>query len=102
METKYGTIPYSQLLQNSEDLINRIFSLLPKKEKGYPNLQYEITSLLFRINGMNKLLNQPPELFTVMCLLEAAKDEPDFHLYRKAILDSCSIIHNFVDRPGDA
>lgn len=101
MDTKYGYISNAQISENVDDLINRVFSLLPKKEKGYPNINHEIASLIFRIKGLNEIMKQPPELFTVICLLEAAKDESDFQLYRKAVLDSCSIIHTLMQKSGD-
>lgn len=92
MNSIYGDIPDSIVIKNETDLINQIYKLLPYKEKEMDNLDYHITTLLFRITGLCKLFPDFSELLTVISLLEAARTETDFHFYRKAILDSCNII----------
>lgn len=101
LNTKHGKFSLKQINQFSENLIGQVFSLLPKKESGYENLDHEIDSIILKIKGLNRMLNMPPELITVICLLEAARDESDFQMYRKAILDSCAIIRLLVSRLGD-
>lgn len=101
MKTIYGEIPTTIIVQNETDLINQIFKLLPYKENNMDNLDYHFTTLLFRITGLCKLFPQTPELLTVVSLLEAARTETDFQLYRKAILDSCSIIKRIQKQFGD-
>lgn len=97
MKYKYGILSDSQVHSNENDLINQIFSLLPAKEHNDENLNYMFDVILFRINGLNDLLCNPPELVTVMSNLQAARTETEFKLYRKAILDSCSTIHKLMD-----
>lgn len=92
MHTVYGDIPSDSFCENIDDLIGQIFKLLPYKESNDERLDYHFTTLLFRISGMTKILNNTPELLTIMSLLESARTESDFHLYRKAILDSCSMM----------
>lgn len=92
MNTIYGNIPDELLVSNLDDLIGQIFKLLPYKEKNSEDLNYLFTTLLFRISGLTNILEPIPELITVISILEAARTEKDFKLYRKAILDSCSIL----------
>lgn len=99
MKCKYGNIQQSSLSLNSNDIINQIFKLLPYKESQEKDLQSHFTTILFRINGMAQLFPSEPRWITVMALLESAKEENDFRLYRKAILDCCSIVRNIT---GDA
>lgn len=102
MESLYGEIPNNMIIKNEDDLINQIFKLLPYKENNIDNLDYHFNTLLFRITGLCKLFPGVPELLTVVSLLESAKSETDFQLYRKAILDSCSIIKRIQKRLGDS
>lgn len=99
MESKYGNIQQNTLSLNSNDLINQIFKLLPYKENQEKNLESHFTTILFRINGMAKLFPTEPRWITVMALLESAKSEKNFKIYRKAILDCCSIVKTIS---GDA
>ena len=49
--------------------------------------------LLYKLGGLNSVLYEPPELVTVISLLEAArieygKENFNFKIYRKLVLDS--------------
>jgi hypothetical protein len=101
MKSKYGDLSDSQVSSNEKDLIDQIFSLLPAKENDDSQLDYLFDIVLFRINGLNVLLSNPPELITVMSNLESARTETQFKLYRKAILDSCSTIHKLMNGGDD-
>lgn len=92
MKTIYGDIPKEVVASNIDDLIGQIFKLLPYKESNNENLNYHFSTLLFRLTGLTQVLNSSPELLTVISILEAARTETDFKLYRKAVLDSCSIL----------
>lgn len=98
METKYGDLPDELIISNVSDLINQIFKLLPYKEQNNVYLNYHFDTLLFRVSGMAKVLPQYPEWITVLSLLEAAKTESNMSLYRKAILDCCSIIKRIQEK----
>lgn len=101
MKIKYGTASNKQIKDNEVNLVDQIFKLLPYKENNYQDLDYYFSTLLFRITGLNKILGEPSELITVLSLLESARTETDFKLYRKAILDSCAIMTELVDKVGD-
>lgn len=96
---KYGEFADMQLTEVTEILRKRIFFLLLVAEdmetkERFPdvNLETANTTLLWRISGLNKLLGEPPELVTVLSLLEEAKSmiTHDFNYakYRKLILDA--------------
>lgn len=92
MNSVYGNISEKSLSSNLTDVIAQVFKLLPYKEDHSSLLDYHFSAVLFRIGGLSQLLPNIPELITVLSLLEAARYEADFILYRKAILDSCSIL----------
>lgn len=96
---KYGDFADMQVADIIQILRKRIFWLLLYAEdrdtgKNFPGVDLEKanTSLLWRIAGLNKLLGEPPELVTVLSLLEEALDniKTDFNFakYRKLILDA--------------
>ena len=96
---KYGEFADKQISEIKEILRKRIFFLLLVAEDletktKFPkvNLEQANTTLLWRISGLNDLLGEPPELVTVLSLLEEAKNSItenfDFAKYRKLILDA--------------
>lgn len=97
METKYGCFSKTQMNLHKKYLHSSIHWLLRYKEQNYPYLEEYFSSLLFKLNGMNSLLNYPPEFVSLLSLIEGARLEThksnfDFHAYRKAILDAHSLI----------
>lgn len=91
-KTIHGTVPMKALRSNFSDIINQIYKLLPLKEGNSQDIDYYFSTLLFRIRGMSILFPSEPRWITILALIEAARYEDDFKLYRKAVLDSCSII----------
>lgn len=91
-KTIYGTVPIKSLRNNYSDIINQIYKLLPLKENNNSDIDYYFSTLLFRIRGMSNLFPNEPRWITILALIEAARHENDFKLYRKAVLDSCSLI----------
>ena len=97
MDHLYGEFSKIQMQEQKKHLHNSIHWLLIYKEEDYPQLDYYFETLLWRISGLNDILFQPPELVTLISLLQAAKKEAlkdncDFKKYRKLILDSHSLI----------
>lgn len=92
-KTIYGSVPVKALRNNFSDIINQVYKLLPlKEESNNSELDFHFSTLLFRIRGMSTLFPNEPRWITVLALIESARHESDFRLYRKAVLDSCSII----------
>lgn len=98
MDTIYGEISDKSITENFNDLIGQTFKLLPYKESNNEDLDYYFHTLLFRLTGMAQVLYSCPELITVISILEAARTETDFKLYRKAVLDSCSILKRLQEK----
>lgn len=105
---KYGNFTKTQVCSEKEKLRKDIFFLLiiadPKTKKEYENydIKKSITSILYRLDGMNSLFEYPPELIEVSSLLERAlleinKNNFDFSIYRKLILDAGGKISHFKE-----
>lgn len=103
VKQKYGEFSENQIKESKELLRKRIFFLLLVAEDletrtKFPNvdLKKAHSGIMWRISGLNSLLNYPTELVTVLSLLEEAKNELetdfDFAKYRKLILDAGSEI----------
>ena len=99
MKHLYGEFSQNQIEQAKKSLRKSIFFLLVCVDKRTAPTDVEIdvnkcfNGLLLKIGGMNKLLMEPPELVTVMSLLQAAmieynSSEFDFKIYKKLILDA--------------
>lgn len=99
METKYGYFSKEQMNSQKQYLHSSIHWLLRYKEQDYPYLEEYFSSLLFKLSGLNSLLDYPPEFVSLLSLIEGARLEThkanfNFHDYRKAILDAHSLIDN--------
>lgn len=93
----YGHFTPTQMKEQKKSLHNSIHWLLIYKEENYEYLDAYFDSLLLRIGGLNDILFEPPELVTLISLLQAARkeacnDDFSFKRYRKLILDSHSLI----------
>lgn len=99
MEYKYGTFTTNQIAETKCKLRKQIFFLLlivdPETCGNYENIDVPsaFDNIMYMIGGLNKLLDYPQQLVTVMSLLQSALDEyldPDFdyEVYRKLVLDA--------------
>jgi hypothetical protein len=101
MDTKYGTISKEQFEEFKSQLHGMVHWLLLYKEKNFEKLDDYFSSVLFKINGLNSVMNYPSNIMMLITTLEAArlenqKDECDYNKYRKAILDA----HSIIDKIG--
>lgn len=103
MQYKYGHFKDTQFEGHKKSLKKAIFWLLlykdPKTKDDYPNLDFDkyFDGLMRRIDGLNHLLSYPTEIITLLSTLQAAKLEADkdnfnFKIYRKLILDAGSLV----------
>lgn len=103
VSSKYGSYSSTQISTVKKSLQKSIFYLLlyvdPQTRDQYPgiNVNEAFQSLQYRLNGLNSILLEPPELVETMSYLEAAQqvfgDEPfDFKVYRKLVLDAGATI----------
>lgn len=99
MRYKYGKFNKAQISEIKEALRKQIFFMIiyvdPKTNEDYKNVDVNeaFVHLLYKIGGLNSILCEPPELVTVISLLEAARIEYNsenfnFKIYRKLVLDS--------------
>lgn len=96
---KYGSYSPTQIHSTKHNLRKAIFFLLlyvdPKTKNEYKDIDVEeaFLGLQYKLNGLNSLLLEPPQLIETMSLLESALDVYksecfDWKLYRKLILDA--------------
>lgn len=106
--TKYGTYSFNQISFVKTFIRKSIFFLLlyvdPNTKDTYYDVDVEdaFLSLQLKLDGLNSILLEPPELVIVMALLESALNEYkspnfDFKIYRKLILDAGSEIMKVSD-----
>lgn len=103
MNTKYGSYSSTQINSTKQTIRKAIFFLLlyvdPQTCQEYPDINVvdAFRSLQYKLDGLNSILLEPPELVETMSLLESALEEYqsknfDFRKYRKLILDAGSEI----------
>lgn len=104
----YGEFTQPQIAKIKKSLQGSIFFLLlcvdPKTSNEYENVDVNkcFEGLLLKLGGMNDLLMNQPEIVTTMSLLQAAltefnKEDFDFHIYRKLILDAGAEIYKLKE-----
>lgn len=103
MITKYGRYSSNQIASVKSHIRKSIFFLLlyvdPQTKDEYPDIDVvnAFHNLQYKLNGLNSILLEPPELIETMSILETAlmeyqNDNFDFRKYRKLILDAGSEI----------
>lgn len=103
MNTKYGSYSFAQISSLKSSIRKSIFFLLlyvdPETSGSYPDIDVveAFHNLQYKLNGLNSILLNRPELVETMSLLESAlmeyqSEQFDFKKYRKLILDAGSEI----------
>lgn len=103
MITKYGDYSSTQIHSTKISIRKSIFFLLlyvdPHESDRYKDVDVvgAFNNIQHKLNGLNSILLEPPELVETMSLLESAlleyKSECfDWQLYRKLILDAGAMI----------
>lgn len=98
----YEEIPPSQIAAEKKYFLSAIFKLLPYKQDGYAFLDNYFESVLQRLIGFNKISGFQPEVVTIMSLLAYAREEDDYHKYRKAVLDACGLVERIKESGANA
>lgn len=75
-----------------------IFKLLPYFESEYECLDNYFESVLQKLNGINIVLKHPPEILSVIALVELARITEHKEKFRKLIFDACGILNNLKER----
>lgn len=103
METLYGSYSPAQIHSTKLIIRKAIFFLLlyvdPTTKDKYSNIDVAeaFRNLQYKLNGLNSILLEPPELVETMSLLESARLEYEsecfqWKKYRKLVLDAGSKI----------
>lgn len=82
------------VLSNLNRITNQIYKLLPSREEGI-DWEKPLQTLIIELTGMNNLLADQVNLFSLLCKLEALKTlnkEEDFFLYRKTIFECLGLL----------
>ena len=100
---KYDLEFYSnEIKQNVNKINNKIFKLLPNREEG-GDWKTPLQNLILEITGMKILWIDQPNLFSLLCRLEALQtltEEEDFLAFRKLIFEClgiCNAIKKCLD-----
>lgn len=95
MIIKYGAeIENRAIKENIRRLTNRIFKLLPYREEG-GDWQTPLENIIIEISGLNSLLLDQVDLFSLLCILEGLKGltkDEEFFLFRKNIFECLGIL----------
>jgi hypothetical protein len=97
MVIKYNArIDNEAIVTNIERLTNQIFKLLPNREEG-GDWKTPLQNLIIEIAGMDKLLLDHVNLFSLLCKLEALLDldqEDEFFQFRKIIFECLGLMNS--------
>lgn len=95
MVIKYNSeINNEAIRKNLDRLTNQIFKLLPNREEG-GDWKTPLENIIIEIAGMNKLLIDHINLFSLLCKLEALlslEADKDFLLFRKTIFECLGLM----------
>lgn len=95
-------ITHEQLVEEITYVQSSIFKLLPYFEQKYEYLDNYFESVLQMLSGINILLKHPPEIVSVIALVELARTTECQIKFRKLILDSCGILNNLKESDPNA
>lgn len=105
METVYGALSDEQMKEQKKQMHKKVHFLLQKMdakvEDKFPEVDYDqyYKNLMYKFVGMNKLLGEPKVMIDLLSILESSyievkKEDFDFKVFRKLILDA----HSLIDR----
>ena len=95
IEKKYGGYTDQSFLNYKSSLINRVWRLIPLREEKCETLVSHIERLNRELNGMLEVSDCDHKyIIAVIHLLENAKSEDDFSLYRADIFRCCDLLQH--------
>jgi hypothetical protein len=111
MEYLYGEFSDKQIELNAIAMHNAVHKLLLYKDVNVSSqifdteeqFQRYFQNLLYRFGGFNELLGEPVQMVSLMSTLQAAydeieKDNFDFIVYRRLILDAHGFISSMFNK----
>lgn len=92
---KYGIeFDKEAVLKNIDRITNQIFKLLPIREEG-GDWETPLQNLILEITGMKILWIDQPELFSLLCRMEALlvlTEDNEFFAFRKLIFECLGLL----------
>ena len=85
--------------KNINRITNQIFKLLPNREEGN-DWQTPLQNLILEVTGMKILWVDQPNLFSLLCRLEALltlTGEDDFFAFRKLIFECLGLMNHIKE-----
>jgi ribosome biogenesis SPOUT family RNA methylase Rps3 len=79
-----------------------VFKILPYFEEEYEYLDEYFESVLQRLGGINIILKNPPEILSVIALVELARTTKSKSKIRKLVLDACGILDKIKESDPNA
>ena len=106
----YGEFSVEQLKEHKKHLHSSIHWLLiykdPKTAYQWKDVDVDkyFSVLLLKIGGLNELFGKPESIVTLLSVLEAArlenqKQDFDWPVYRKLVLDAQNLVECLPDKP---
>ena len=90
-------ITKKQLISEVTYVQSSVFKLLPYFDENYEYLDNYFESVLQILNGINIILKYPPEIMSVIALVELARVTKNKTKFRKLILDACGILSHIKE-----
>jgi len=102
MKYKYGVLPDEQFEAYKKRIHSLVHWLLIYAEEENPILDGYFDKVQYKLNGLNELLNYPTQMIEIMNLIESArieykKENHNYKVYRKIILDAHELIDDIVE-----
>lgn len=98
MKTIYNNIPDNLHYNYLNNLINRVFKILPLKEENSPTVQTYIVSLLSELTGNKELIavvNNDSRYETILSNLQSLVTEQE--IYRTIVFNTINLIVQMKD-----
>ncbi len=96
MQTKYGTIPNSDLILYFKRLVNRLYKLMPIKENKDVTYDKYLTKLIQQLHGGEKLIISDSLFIEIIFNLESLFMIDDIYLHNSIVKENISICQKLI------
>jgi len=101
--TKYGYIPAVLMEEYTKILINKVFKILPMREKSEPTLDTYLESFVIELVGNKSLiehLKYEPLFMSLLSTLEYFVENPDTEIsvYKREVFKCIDIVKKIQDK----
>ncbi len=96
MQTKYGTIPNSDLILYFKRLVNQLYKLMPIKENKDVTYDKYLTKLIQQLHGGEKLIISDSLFIEIIFNLESLFMIDDIYLHNSIVKENISICQKLI------